>query len=314
MKALAIDLGGSHATCALVEDRTILASRTVSTDGTAALAPQLPLLAESLQALLVDPRGSTAAPAGLAFSFCGLVDCVRHRIAGTNAKYDDGPGLDLVAWCRESLGIAFKMDNDARMALLGEWYAGAARGYDDVIMITLGTGIGGAAMIQGRLVRGKHSQAGCLGGHMPVDFNGRTCTCGAVGCAEAEASTVALPGVCRSHPSFASSALAAEPSITYARLFYHAGQGDQVAQEICDRSMRVWGTALVGLIHAYDPEVIVVGGGIMKSGDRIIPFLQSYVERYAWTPWGKVKVCSAELGNDAALLGAVPLLQGLADL
>lgn len=314
MKALAVDLGGSHATCALVEDRTILASRTVSTDGAAGLAPQLPLLAECLKALQAEAPGSNPEPTGLAFSFCGLVDCVRHRVAGTNAKYDDGPGLDLIAWCRESLGIPFKMENDARMALLGEWYAGAARGYDDVIMITLGTGIGGAAMMQGRLLRGKHSQAGCLGGHLPVDFNGRACTCGAIGCAEAEASTVALPGVCRSHPGFASSALAAEPSITYAKVFYHASQGDQVAQDICDRSLRVWGTAFVGLVHAYDPEVIVVGGGIMKSGDRIIPFLQSYVARHAWTPWGKVKVCSAALGNNAALLGAIPLLQGVADL
>ncbi len=314
MKALAIDLGGSHATCALVEDRTILASRTVSTDGTAGLAPVLPLLAESLKAILAGAPGSNAAPAGLAFCFCGLVDCVRHRIAGTNAKYDDGPGLDLIGWCRATLNLPLKMDNDARMALLGEWYAGAARGYNDVIMITLGTGIGGAAMMQGRVLRGKHSQAGCLGGHMPVDFNGRTCTCGAVGCAEAEASTVALPGVCRSHPGFASSALSAEPSITYERLFHHAGQGDQVAREICDRCLRVWGTAIVALIHAYDPELIVVGGGVMKSADRILPFLQSYVDRHAWTPWGKVKVCNAELGNNAALLGAIPLLEGTADL
>ena len=314
MRALGIDLGGSHATCALVEDRAILAARTVSTDGTGRLGPVLPLLAESLKALLNEAPRSREAPAGLAFSFCGLVDCVRHRIAGTNAKYDDGPRLDLAAWCRESLGMPFKMENDARMALLGEWYAGAAKGYDDVVMITLGTGIGGAAMMQGRLLHGKHSQAGCLGGHIPADFNGRTCTCGAIGCAEAEASTVALPGVCRSHSAFASSALAIDTPITYEKLFYHADHGDQVARDVCSRSLRVWGSTFVGLIHAYDPEVIVVGGGIMKSGDRIIPFLREYVERHAWTPWGKVKVRPAELGNDAALLGAVPLLRGLSDL
>jgi glucokinase len=87
-----------------------------------------------------------------------------------------------------------------------------------------------------------------------------------------------------------------------------------VAREICDRCLRVWGTAIVALIHAYDPELIVVGGGVMKSADRILPFLQSYVDRHAWTPWGKVKVCNAELGNNAALLGAIPLLEGTADL
>ncbi len=74
------------------------------------------------------------------------------------------------------------------MALLGERYAGAGRGFDDIVMTTLGTGIGGAAMIGGKLLRGKHAQAGCLGGHIPVKFGGRQCTCGAIGCAEAEAS------------------------------------------------------------------------------------------------------------------------------
>jgi glucokinase len=274
----------------------------------------LPLLGATLNAILSDTPELGADCAGLAFSFCGLVDYAQHRILSTNAKYDDGPTLDLVAWCRKEFDLPLKMDNDARLALLGEWYAGAAQGYDDVVMITLGTGIGGAAMMQGRLFRGKHSQAGCLGGHIPVCFDGRICTCGNVGCAEAEASTVVLPEVCRSHPGFESSALAGDEPITFEKLFRHASLGDRVAIEVCDRCLRVWGTLLVALIHAYDPEIIVIGGGVMKSASRILPFLQSYVERYAWTPWGKVKVCSAQLGNDAALLGAVPLLEGLADL
>ncbi len=311
MKALAVDLGGSHATCAWVEDRTLLASRTVSTDGALGLGPVLPVLAKTLREIAPAPGGMCS---GLAFSFCGLVDSVRHRIVATNAKYNDGPSLNLVAWCQEALELPLKMDNDARLALLGEWYAGAARGYNDVVMITLGTGIGGAAMMQGRLLRGKHSQAGCLGGHMPVDFHGRLCTCGAVGCAEAEASTVVLPEVCRAHQGYALSALASDEPLSFEKVFLRASQGDRVAKDVCERSLRVWGAALVGLIHAYDPEVVVLGGGVMKSAIQIQPFLQSYVDRHAWTPWGKVKVCTAELGNDAALLGAIPLLQGMAEL
>ncbi len=198
MKALAVDLGGSHATCALVENTDILASRTVGADGAVGLKSLLPLLAETLNGIRGE-EGS-AGVAGVVFSFCGIVDYARGRILSTNAKFDDAPSLDLVAWCREKLGLPLKMENDARLALLGEWYAGAARGCDDVVMITLGTGIGGAAMSEGRLLRGKHSQAGCLGGHLPVDFEGRVCSCGAVGCAEAEASSVSLPEVCRAHP------------------------------------------------------------------------------------------------------------------
>lgn len=311
MKALAVDLGGSHATCALVEDRILLASRTVSADGTGSLGPLLPLLAETLKSLVPGPA---AACAGLAFGFCGLADYTTGRVVSTNAKYDDGPSLDLNAWCRQALGIPFRIENDARLALLGEWYAGAARGHDDVVMVTLGTGIGGAAMVQGKLLRGKHAQAGCLGGHLPACVPGRPCTCGALGCAEAEASSVALPEVSRSFAGYPSSALAADEPVTFEKVFRYSLQGDAVAKAICDCSLQIWGANLVGLIHAYDPELIVMGGGVMKSAPQILPFLQTYVKQHAWTPWGKVKVCGAELGTSAALLGAIPLVQGLADL
>lgn len=311
MKALAVDLGGSHVSCALVEDKCILASRTVPADRTSNLHSLLPSLAENLKEI----RGGmcNSGLAGVVFSFCGLVDYAHGRILSTNAKFDDGPRVDLLGWCRKELDLALKMENDARLALLGEWYAGAAEGCDDVVMITLGTGIGGAAMSQGRLLRGKHSQAGCLGGHLPVDFEGRICSCGAVGCAEAEASSVSLPDVCRNHPHFASSPLAAESPITFETLFRHLDQGDRVAQDVADRCLRVWASNIVGLIHAYDPELVIAGGGVMKSATHILPFLQTYVQRHAWTPWGKVRVVGAELGNNAALLGAVPLLKGLAD-
>jgi glucokinase len=314
MKAFAVDLGGGHATCALVEDRSVLNSCRVSTDGAIGLGPALPRLADALRGLLVHGRGTDTEPAGLAFGFCGLVDYTRSRIVSTNAKYDDAPALDLSSWCQSNFGIPLKMDNDARMALLGEWYAGAARGSNDVVMVTLGTGIGGAAMVQGRLFRGKHSQAGCLGGHLPVNFEGRKCTCGAIGCAESEAATWSLPAVCRNTAGYESSGLAQDEPVTFAKLFCRVDQGDPVARKVFERCLKVWGVLLVGLIHAYDPEVIVVGGGVMQSASRVLPFLQAYVERHAWTPWGKVRVLSAELGNDAGLLGAVPLLQGLTDL
>lgn len=311
MRALAVDVGGSHATCALVEDKHILASWTVPVDGTNSLQLLLPSLTETLRGIRRETSSSNLT--GVVFGFCGLVDYAHGRIVSTNGKFDDAPGLDLVAWCRKELDLPLKMENDARLALLGEWYAGAAQECGDVVMITLGTGIGGAAMSQGRLLRGKHSQAGCLGGHLPVDFEGRTCSCGAIGCAEAEASSVSLPNVCRSHPRFSSSPLAAESPITFETLFFHLAQGDRVAQDVADRCLRVWAANIVGLIHAYDPELAIVGGGVMKSATDILPFLQTYVQRHAWTPWGEVRVVGAELGSDAALLGAVPLLQGLAD-
>ena len=165
-------------------------------------------------------------------------------------------------------------------------------------------------MIQGRLLRGRHAQAGCLGGHLPVLFNGRRCTCGAIGCAEAEAAGWSLPQVCRATRGFDGSPLAKEEPITFERLFHHAACGDPVALEVRERCLAVWGALVVGLIHAYDPEIVVLGGGVMRSSAAILPFLQNYADHHAWTPWGKVRLRPAELGNEAALLGAIPLLGG----
>ena len=173
------------------------------------LAGALPGIADGAASGRLAAAGvPVSACAGLAFGFCGLVDTVAGRVLSTNAKYDDAPGLDLPRWCRESFGLRFRIENDARLALLGERHAGAAQGTDDAVMMTLGTGIGGVALIGGRLLRGKHFQAGVLGGHLVADFEGRPCTCGGVGCVEAEASSWALPDICRATPGFEASALA----------------------------------------------------------------------------------------------------------
>jgi glucokinase len=163
-------------------------------------------------------------------------------------------------------------------------------------------------MMEGKLLRGKHSQAGCLGGHIPVLFTGRPCTCGGIGCAEAEASGWALPEIVKDWPGALESALSKYSHVGFKELFEEAGRGDNVALAIRERCLNVWAADAVGLVHAYDPEIIVIGGGVMESAEVIIPYVESYVHKHSWTPWGKVQVRAAILGNNAALLGAVPLL------
>jgi glucokinase len=308
MKALSIDLGGTHATLAVIDDATLVASESISTDRGKGLRPLLPVFAESLHRLLSKTGIAPRDCAGVALGFAGLVNARTGCVLSTNKKYDDALSIDLPAWSQKSFDLPFRIENDARMALLGECYAGAARGISDVVMITLGTGIGGAAMIEGKLLRGKHMQAGCLGGHIPVLFTGRRCTCGNIGCAEAEASGWSLPQVAREWPGFAKSVLAQNREVGFKELFEGAERGDTVALAIRERCLQVWSADAVGLVHMYDPEVIVIGGGVMASASVILPYVQDYVLKYAWTPWGKVKVCAAELGNHAGLLGAIPLL------
>jgi glucokinase len=141
-----------------------------------------------------------------------------------------------------------------------------------------------------------------------VALNGRICTCGGVGCGEAEAAGWALPQIARDWPGFRESLLAREPAINYEILFRLAAKGDAVARQIQNRCLQVWAATAVGMIHSFDPEIVIFGGGVMESADLIIPFVQAHVNAHTWSPWGKAQIRAAELGNDAGLLGAVPLL------
>jgi glucokinase len=303
LRVLAIDLGGSHATCALVDGSQIVAKEVANFADGLKLEPILPALEAALERLL--QRGPVE---GIGLGFCGLVDGPNTRVSSTNGKFVDAVNVDLGAWSRGRFGLPLRLENDARLALLGECAAGAARGETDAVMFTLGTGIGGVAMMGGRPLQGKHGQAGVLGGHVPVRVNGRRCTCGALGCAESEASGWSLPLVCAEWPGFAESALRRR-EINFENLFACAAEGDAVAGEVRQHCLAVWGAAAIAAIHAFDPDVLIYGGGVMKSGEVILPFIQNYVNQYAWTPWGKVQVRAAQLGNDAALLGVVRLFQ-----
>jgi glucokinase len=308
MLALSLDMGGTHIGCGVVRDDELLGSASLDSELARSLESLLPCIAEMLRTLLKD-NGVTAEECdGIAAGFPGIVDVRNGRILSTLKKYEDAIHLDLGQWAIEQFGLSLRMENDARMALLGEQYAGSVRGVQDVVMITLGTGIGGSAMMLGKLVRGAHAQAACLGGHMPVNYLGHKCTCGNVGCAEAEASGWSLPRIVRETRGFKKSSLANVARIDFRALFTAARNGDAVANTVRLHCLKVWAASAVALVHAYDPEVVVFGGGVMQSADDILPFVEEHVEKHVWTSWGTPRVCAAALGGNAALLGAVPLL------
>lgn len=272
------------------------------------MQPLMPRLQSTLKDLLGRAGVEAKQCSGLALGFPGVVDFRTGAIYATFKKYEDAPQVDLAGWSRKTFNLPIRIESDARMALLGEWYAGAGQGYGDIVMLTLGTGIGGAAMMHGRLVRGKHALAGSMGGHFPVEIDGRICVCGNPGCAEAEAAGWSMPLVAREWPGFAGSTLSELPEIGFRDLFEHAERGDAVAAAIRERCLHVWGANAIANYNAYEPDVIIVGGGVMQSAARILPGIKQYLDKYLFAPSGKPEIRSAKLGNDAGLLGAVPLL------
>ena len=308
MIALAADVGGSRIKLGVVRDGTILARRIEPAEAGLAWPQRLPGLAESWRALCREAGVEIAVADGLAIGFPSLVDPARGRILDEWGKFPGCANYDLGRWARETFGKPLALENDARVAVIGEWRQGAGRGCGDLVMITLGTGLGVGVVMHGRVLRGAHGQAGTLGGHFTVRYGGRACVCGNIGCAEAEASTAVLAELAAARGDFRSSALAREPRLDYEAVFRHAAAGDGCATALRDHSLSVWGAAIVNLVHAYDPERVVVGGGIMRSGATILPALQRYVHAHAHTAWGRVEMVAGELGDDAALLGCGWLL------
>ena len=308
---IAIDLGGTIIKIGLLKVGQLVDRKEIPAQSASGLKTQLPALESEIDELLLANQVQKEDVLGIGFSFAGLVDSVANRVLSTNQKYDDGPDTDLVGWAREKWNWPLFAMNDARMALLGEWQHGAGNGSENLVMITLGTGIGSAVLMGGELLIGKHFQAGNLGGHFVVNHKGTTCTCGNVGCVEAEASTWRLPSLLKEHPEFNESAIKNEEVLDFRALFHHAVNNDKVAKEVLEHCLSAWAAGIINMIHAFDPEVIVMSGGIMKSSAVILPALQEKVNQLAWTPWGKVKLVEAKYPDSAALYGADYLVRSM---
>ncbi len=301
---IAIDLGGTIIKIGLLKSGELFDRKEIPAQSAAGLKAQLPEMQLAIDQILQANQVQPEAVLGIGFSFAGLVDSSQNRILSTNQKYDDGPETDLVAWAKTNWNCPLFAENDARMALLGEWQHGAGMGCENLVMVTMGTGIGSAVLIEGKLLKGKHFQAGNLGGHFVIDHHGTACTCGNIGCVEAEASTWRLPSLLKEHPEFNSSAMKNEPVLDFKALFHHAENGNKVANDVLEHCLSAWAAGIITMIHAFDPEMIILSGGIMKSSSIILPYLQERVNQHAWTPWGKVILVEAKFPDSAALYGA----------
>jgi len=314
MYTIACDMGGTRIKLGLVKDSKVITTEVIPAYSGKGLKPRLPVMVETINNMCNKQNTLSKNCIGMAIASPGVISSDNRRIASMNEKYFDAPSLNLTAWAKEELGVPLFIENDARMATIGEWKYGAGKNYDYLVMMTLGTGLGTSAVINGQLLRGFHGIGGLLGGHFTVNYNGRKCTCGNIGCSEIEASTVSINELAKAYPGFHDSKLANEDVIEYESVFKYAADGDLCASYLLEHSLKVWSITVLNLVHAYDPEIVILGGGIMASGDIIIPAIQDYLEKYTWNPWDKARVVKAENGNNAALLACEWLLKNKLNL
>jgi glucokinase len=231
-------------------------------------------------------------------------------ISAVNLPIADVPIRDLMS---ERLGLPVSIDNDGNCAALAEHRWGAARGARNVVLLTIGTGIGGGLIIDGEVYRGS-TGAGAELGHIVIDADGPRCqgNCPNHGCVEAVASGTALgrearAAAERNPDSVLGHRLAAGDAVDGRAATRAAIEGDEVAREVVAVIGRRIGVALSGLANVFEPDVILLGGGVMAAGELLLRPAREELHSRALPPMNRTKVTAAELGPEAGMIGAATM-------
>ena len=292
-RAVGIDIGGTKIAIATVSAADgIVREATIPTEVERGFAPGVSRIADAVQRLLAESGWRPREIEGIGIGCAGPVDRARGTILNphTLPGWENG---DIVTPLREAFARPVRLENDADMALLGECHAGAGRGFDPVVMLTFGTGIGGAALVGGEVLRGVSGEHPEIG-HVAVDPRGPRCYCGTSGCLESLASGSAL------------SAAAAARGLGDARqLFARARQRDPAAEGILRDALSAVESATGTIVHALLPERLILGGGMMDEHyEMFASAAAAAVARATMAPPGRITVARAALGNRAGVLGA----------
>jgi glucokinase len=305
MTVLAYDVGGTRIKAGLVDAGrvTSIAATATARSGTAAgVIDQLVTLGREV--------AGTTTPDAIGISMKGVVDSESGVVVSVNRPLECLTGQPVAALVAAEFQVPVKLENDARMYALGELRHGAGRRASNMVCLTLGTGIGSGVAVGGRMLRGPRGALGILGGHFTIALEGPACACGNVGCIEALIGSEALVAHAADQLRDGVPSELVVEELDPAAIFSAAARGDRVGAETVQRFTVVLGCALVTMIHAYDPDVVVLGGGLSVPAAQSLPQLREYVRQRAWThPKGRVRVEVAELGDSAALLGAAELMR-----
>jgi glucokinase len=293
---LAVDLGGTNLRIATVSSEgTITARKRCATpnDGDA----------RSIIAAIVDLIGDLRHTSDIAAKAVGVAAPVIMDL--TAGRIDCSPNLPqlngyrLIDELEYVVGLPIVLENDATAAAIGESWLGSSRTATNSICLTLGTGVGGGLIIDGEPYRGIDGTAGEIG-HLCVEPDGHPCGCGGKGCLEQYASATAIERFANESMTNGSRA----GDLTAERVYKASKEGDMAAAECFRRMGTYLGIALAGLINIFNPEVIVLGGGVSAAWDAFIPEALDQIEKRAFrVPGKRVKLVRAELGDDAGLLG-----------
>ena len=309
-----VDIGGTNVKIALVNKKgEISCPKTVPTRAEMGYEYTIGNIKQCIKDVMTEADITTADIEGIGFGFPGQIDCDNGivRILPNIPGWIDVPIAEIM---RNEFNVPVKVDNDVRCMALAELNYGAGAGCQNLICITIGTGIGSGLVVNGKLVRGASNAAGEIG-HIKLEMHdGLICGCGDTGCFEAYASAPSIIAMAKDYISGGKSTKYRElagsvDAITPAIVCQAAKEGDVVAKKIFDRMGEYLGIGLASVVNLLNPEKIVIGGGVADAGDILFePLKKTLKDRAMPIQGAAVTVVPAELGNTAGLIGASLLI------
>lgn len=303
-----IDVGGTSVKCGLFHtDGTLVDKWEIPTRTENNGQNILPDVAETINAKLAEKNIDKADVEGVGIGIPGPINSRGEAACAVNLYWGFTPVAQILG---DLTGLKAQAGNDANVAALGEAWKGAAAGAQNIIMITLGTGVGGGIIINGKILAGSHGAGGEIGHALVVRGEEEKCNCGNHGCLEQYASATGIVRVAGRMlaASEDDSTLRELQNITAKDVLDAFKAGDTVAVRIMEYVGDLLGGAIAGFATVADPEAIVIGGGVSKAGQPLIDCIEKYYQRYAFPSCKETPVVLATLGNDAGIYGAAKMV------
>ena len=310
---IGVDVGGTNVKIALVDfDGKIIYSNTVPTRAEMGYEAGVNNIKQAIKELMQETSADAKTIEAIGFGLPGQID-YKEGLVKNLPNIPGWVNIPLAKIMEEEFSIPTRLDNDVRCAALGELNFGAGKGCENLICITVGTGIGSGIVLNGKLVRGASNAAGEIG-HIKMQMTGGPlCGCGDYGCFEAYASGPAIVTMAKEYISGGKSAkykeMAPDGIITPYLVAQAALQGDAVSIQIFKQMGKIIGTGLASVVNLLNPQKIIIGGGVADAGDILLePIRQTILDRAMPIQGQSVEIVPAQLANSAGVIGASLLI------
>lgn len=303
-----IDVGGTTVKCGLFKtDGTLVEKWEIPTRTENSGSEIVPDVAKTIEDKMAEKNISKEEVDGIGIGVPGPVNADGDVIAAVNLFWGY---KKLSKELNELTGLTVKVGNDANVAALGEAWKGAAAGAKNVILVTLGTGVGGGIIVDGKIVSGHHGAGGEIGHANVMHDETESCNCGNKGCLEQYTSATGIVRLAKKELESCeeASVLREEKELSAKAVLDGYKSGDALAVRVMDKVGEILGGALAVFTAVVDPETIVIGGGVSKAGQPLVDCIASHYKKYAFSACRETPIVIASLGNDAGIYGAAKMV------